>query len=162
MPEYQHPPIRRAEALAPFSRDHYAGLVQARRLQKAAGSDAPADRRRAIAEFIDAWDREIAEHFRDEERLLPDHLDPADRDRLLEEHRRLGAEAEQARQLRRTTDPDAAALDRLGRDLEQHIRWEERELFERIQQRLGEDASAELESRTQEIERRRPRNIRRG
>ena len=69
MTRFKHSPIERHEALTPFSRDHYTGLVQAQHLSKAAESDAVA-RRKAIAEFVDAWDTEIAAHFADEERLL--------------------------------------------------------------------------------------------
>jgi hemerythrin len=161
MARFKHQPIERHEALAPFSRDHYSGLVQARRLVKAADADAAA-RRKAIAAFVDAWDQEITEHFADEERLLLDRLDEADRDRLLDEHRNLSELADQARQLRRQTDPDSQTVRQIGRTLEQHIRWEERELFVGIQDRLTAAELAELQHQTEPIERSRPRNVCRG
>lgn len=157
MPRYQNAPIERHDALAPFSRDHYAGLVQAQRLKKSADAD-DVTRRRALSQFVDAWDHDLAVHFRDEERLLAELLDPADRERLLGEHHRLGDLATAARSLRRERDPDADTLREIGETLEAHIRWEERELFARLQDRLADDRLAELERDTRRIEQSRRRN----
>ncbi|MCA9289598.1 MAG: hypothetical protein KDA25_00625 [Phycisphaerales bacterium] len=160
MPEFEHPPIARHDALAPLSRDHYGGLVQARHLIRAADGDDVA-RRKAIAQFVDAWDREIAEHFRDEERLLGALMDEADRRRLLDEHARLSALASEARTMRRHVDPDPSALRQLGEALEQHIRWEERHLFNRLQDRLGAARLAELQRQSARLEASRPRHVKR-
>ena len=160
MTRFHHAPIARLEALAPFSRDHYVGLVQARHLAKAAGADDVA-RRKALSEFLDAWDSDIAEHFRDEERLLADLAAPEDRERLLAEHRRLMALADVARRLHRKVDSDPATLREIGQALEAHIRWEERDLFQRLQDRLSTEQLAALGVQTAAIEQARPRNIHR-
>jgi len=157
MKNFEHAPIERHEALAPLSRDHYVGLVQARHLKKAADADDVA-RRKAIAEFVDAWDSEIAEHFADEERLLLELADDADGQRLLQEHQQLTDLADQARALRRQTDPDAAVLRQIGQSLDEHIRWEERELFVRLQDQLSDEQLAELGHQTAPIEQSRPRS----
>jgi hypothetical protein len=157
MPQFENAPIQRHESLAPFSRDHYGGLVQARRLIKAAGDDDVA-RRKVLCEFVDAWDREIAGHFRDEQRLLLDVMSEDDRERLLREHRQLTDFAARARELRRQTDPDAETLKQIGEALERHIRWEERELFARLQDQLDSEQLAAIGHRTAEIEASRPRN----
>lgn len=157
MARFKHEPIERHEALAPFSRDHYTGLVKARHLIKAADAGAVA-RRKAVAEFVDGWEQEIARHFDDEERLLLEVMSDADRDRMLEEHRQLRDFAEQARQMRRQTDPDAEQVRRIGQALDDHIRWEERELFTRIQGDLNEEQLAFIQQHTEPIEASRPRN----
>jgi len=157
MSKFEHTPIERHEALAPFSRDHYVGLVQAQHLKKAADDDDVA-RRKAVAEFVDAWDTEIAPHFADEERLLTDLANEADRQRLMEEHQQIRTLADKARELRRQTDPAADAVRHIGQTLEKHIRWEEREMFVRLQQELTEDQLASLAQQTEPIEKQRPRN----
>jgi len=157
MAKFEHAPIERHEALAPFSRDHYVGLVQAQHLKKAADDDDVA-RRKAIAEFVDAWDAEIAPHFTDEERLLTDLANDVDRERLIEEHQQIRSLADKARELRRQTDPAADAVRHIGETLEKHIRWEERELFVRLQQELTEGQLASLAQQTEPIEKQRPRN----
>jgi len=157
MSKFEHAPIERHEALAPLSRDHYVGLVQAQHLKKAADEDAVA-RRKAIAEFVDAWDTEIATHFADEERLLPALLDDADRMRLIAEHHELKQLVEQARTLRRQTDPGVEQVRRIGVMLDEHIRWEERELFVRLQDQLSEEQLISLAEQTAPIEQSRPRS----
>jgi len=160
MKNFQHPPIARHDALAPFSRDHYSGLVNARHLIKASNADAVA-RRKAVAEFIDGWEHEIAEHFDDEERLLLDLLDDDDRLRLLDEHQALREYARQARTLRAQVDPDPQIVRTIGQALDDHIRWEERELFQRLQDRLTEEQLQALHHHTAPIEQSRPRNTNR-
>jgi len=158
MAKFEHAPIERHEALAPLSRDHYGGLVQAQHLKKAADADDVA-RRKAVAEFVDAWDTQIAPHFADEERLLAGLTQSNDRDRLMEEHRHIRSLADKARELRRQTDPAADQIRHIGETLEKHIRWEERELFVRLQQELTEGQLASLAQQTDSIEKQRPRNV---
>lgn len=157
MPRFNHAPIERHEALAPFSRDHYGGLVQAQHLVKAADAD-PSARRKTLAEFVDVWDHEIAGHFDDEERLLLELMVEADRRRLLDEHAELRAMADEARAMRRQTDPDPDKLRELGRTLNAHIRWEERELFGRLQGALSDEQLTLLQQHTAPIEAARPRD----
>ena len=159
MVAYEHALIERHVALAPFSRDHYSGLVQARHLIRAADGDDVA-RRKAVAEFVDAWDREIAKHFRDEERLLSELMADEDRKRLLDDHASLSTLASDARMMRRHVDPDPSTLRQLGETLEQHIRWEERHLFNRLQDRLNAAQLAELHRRSILLEKSRPRAVR--
>lgn len=135
------PPLKRHQTLQPLSREHMGGLIQARNLQVAADKKAPA-RHRAIREFATLWQNEIMQHFEDEERLLMPLIDdPAMKDRLLNEHHAL-------RQLARQCECDAdsvaqntEAMRSLGILLYDHIRWEERVLFETIQRTHPESLS---------------------
>jgi len=155
---FNYGPIQRHEALAPLSRDHYTGLVRARRLIRSSEGDDGAPRRQAVSDFVDAWDEEIAEHFADEERLLLDHLNETDRQRLLAEHAQLSMCADEARAARNHDDPGADLTRRIGEMLEAHIRWEERELFNRVQAELSDEALESIRRRTEAIEASRPRN----
>lgn len=151
MADYKNPPIHRHNALAPFSRDHYVGLVQARHLIRAADADDD-ERHRAIAEFIDAWRNDILIHFEDEERLLLSLMNDADQQRMLDEHRRLTELASAVRAQRKQVSPDPQLIRETGTLLEQHIRWEERELFNRLQDQAGKAALAALHHSTTKIE----------
>lgn len=157
MPRFNQPPIPRSVALQPLSRDHYRRLVQAQHLVKASDSDA-IERRKVLAEFLDAWSQELAEHLIDEEQLLLGRLSRADRDRLIEEHSLLREAAEQAQQQRRESNPDALILRQLGQRLHDHIRWEERELFTKLEKQLDTAELARLALQTAKIEARRPRH----
>ncbi len=136
--------MKRDEALAPLSRQHHQVLYRAMRLKRTEDLSLRDD---ALSFFAEE-DR----HFGVEERvLLPAWLawasegDHAMARRVAEEHlairialRELSAEAE------------PAALNRFGELLEAHVRFEERELFPRIEEDLSE---AQLEELGAELER---------
>lgn len=155
MKQYDHPPLKRDESLQPFSRDHFMGLKAANGLIQTADSD-PADRSAAAAYFHQCWDAEIADHFRQEEQLLiPLMLEP--------EILQMRTEHDSIRNLvatdqrRKSMDPPSAEwCTQLGRELHDHIRWEERVLFGAIQGRAAPAQLAALGMATAEIEKRRP------
>lgn len=151
-----HPPLKRHPSLQPFSRDHYGGLVQAQHLLKASEAG-PEERRGALAAFLDAWNAEIAEHFDDEERLLADLMSEEQRVRLNREHAALRKLAEEARGHRRQVDPGAAWVRTLGQTLNDHIRWEERELFPAIESTADDAQLGRLKQETDAFEATRPR-----
>ncbi|HRQ72749.1 MAG TPA: hemerythrin domain-containing protein [Phycisphaerales bacterium] len=149
------PPLHRHAALQPLSREHMSGLIQARNLQRAAGEGRGACVR-AAAEFVRVWQAEIVGHFDDEERLLVPLIDdPASRERLVREHREIRALADRCRAVAAGEGVQPEALARLGTLLHDHIRWEERALFEAIQ-RDHPDALAAMLDHAEEIERVRP------
>ena len=148
-------PLKRHPSLQPLSREHMSGLVQARNLQAAAhGSDA--DRECVTRGLCEVWRVGIHDHFDDEERLLSPLIEePARKARLRDEHAQLRAFAQ-----RLIDDPDSVAKDlammvEFGTLLHDHIRWEERVLYEGIQH----DHPSELAAMADEahaIEERRP------
>jgi hemerythrin-like domain-containing protein len=142
--------MKRHPSLREFSDDHHQGLVNARRLRKAAsGEDASsADTARTFLEF---WQRDTSLHFRKEEEVLLPVLacyggDLGERPllQMLTQHAlirglamRLSDELEQNR-IREDT------LRNLGEQLEAHIRLEERHVFPLIEQTLPEHALQEV------------------
>jgi hemerythrin len=151
-----NPPLQRHPALQPFSRDHYTGLVQARHLLRA-GDGGEGERREAIGAFMHAWSTEIAEHFADEEALLTELMTVEQQDRLEREHGRLRQLAAEAGDAESGRDRGVAWARSVGQLLEEHIRWEERELFPAIERACTGEELAALERRTAALEARRPR-----
>jgi len=148
----KHPPIKRHTSMQPFSRDHYAGLVVAQHLLRAA-NDTADSRRRAVREFVDAWQREIRSHFDEEERLLIPLVDqPGEITRLYREHRNLRRFAEQAERRINENDFPPQWVRELGQQLRDHIRWEERVLFGLIEQDATDDELEILGHETERIE----------
>ncbi|HET7053852.1 MAG TPA: hemerythrin domain-containing protein [Solirubrobacterales bacterium] len=125
--------MKRAEALRPLSRDHLKSLLAAKRLRDAT------DAAEAGHDFLDFWVREGKHHFRvEEEVLLPGwalHC-PVDRvavARMLEEHLAI-------RRVALRVAAKAASLEELqdlGRLLDDHVRFEERELFPMVEEALA-------------------------
>jgi hemerythrin-like domain-containing protein len=151
MSEHEHPPIKRHAALVPLSRDHQLGLQQARLLREAADKTS-ADRVGAVKGFLAAWDKEIHLHFDDEEHLFGPHLTPDEKARLESEHEDLRSRARDAVSKAKSADPGADWTRTLGDKLNDHIRWEERQLFNALQDRMTMAQLAELAQETAEVE----------
>jgi hemerythrin len=148
--------IKRHPALQPFSRDHLIGLYHAQRLMKLKEKDDAAVIAATVAEFIEAWKREISVHFDDEDRIFAGL--PISSGSL----ERLDAEHEELRHLMQsflTTDDHLSIAEELGKFLDSHIRWEEHELFFEIEGALGEGGLRELAKETDVIEKSRSRKL---
>ena len=118
--------MKRSEALAPLSRDHHVALEVALRLRRSE-PDA-AERFRA---FLAADGRR---HFALEEELLLDHLTAEERERMVTDHLMLSSARPQ----------DDVGLQALGERLNEHVRWEERELFPRLEAELPPERLAAI------------------
>jgi hemerythrin-like domain-containing protein len=134
-------PIKRDPSLIPLSHDHHHALVRVfeiRQVLRANGEiEAEASRTRAF------FASDLSPHFRaEEEALLPAlerYLGASDPMviRLTEDHRRLRAAVEQLNA--------APALSDFADLVESHVRFEERELFQRYQEHTPEEARRAVE-----------------
>lgn len=117
--------MKRAEALQPLSRDHLKSLLAAKRLRNAT------DAAEAGQGFLDFWETEGQHHFRvEEEVLLPGWalhcaVDRGAVARMLEEHLTIRRGALRAA----AGEASLEELRDLGQLLDDHVRFEERELF---------------------------------
>ena len=129
--------MKRHPALVPLSEEHQQELAHAGRLLRAA--DAGPEERLAVASaYADAFFRETVEHFRREEEILfPLYVRHAGStpalERILREHMELHGLARALRAEAATGDIPPEALRTLGHLLHDHVRVEERELFEEIE-----------------------------
>jgi hypothetical protein len=135
--------VKRSAALAGLSRDHHHALDAALRLSRADAGGLEA----AVRNFHEFYTQRGDRHFEAEEAVLLPALPESDPDwaalcaRVRSEHadlRRRGAEV-----------GDLAAAHALGERLRDHVRFEERQLFEVLEERLGDD---ELERLGRELE----------
>lgn len=138
--------MKRHPALRDLSSDHHQSLVQAHRLQKADAANETA--LRVLADEFCAFFREHANpHFREEEEaLLPFFARYGDVNQ--EPIRQMQREHILIRRdvalLLSASTRDAAALRALGKQLENHVRLEERAVFPLIEEALSEAALDEL------------------
>src|SRR5688572_23991459 len=116
--------MKRSPALAGLSRDHHRALDAALRLTRAEADTLP----EAVKHFREFFAAHGDRHFQIEESVLVPALPPEDSewtalcDRMAAEHAELRGLA------RDIQDVDAARA--LGERLRDHVRFEERELFE--------------------------------
>lgn len=135
--------MKRDPALRGLSHDHHQALFVAQRLRRATDG--------TLAEardgFLDFWRAAGAAHFRiEEEVLLPAFAEHGDAYhplvlRVLGDHVVLRS---LAARVVRAPGPEAATLHRLGADLSEHVRREERELFPLVEDALPADRLAAL------------------
>lgn len=120
--------MKRSAQLRPLSRQHHGALVLAHRAEKAADSATDADIATLAAQVKNDYRDNLKPHFDEEERWLLPGLGAAGEHalvaRTLAEH-----EAIHAAVARLAAAPDAAGLRYFARLLQDHVRFEERELF---------------------------------
>lgn len=145
--------MKRHPSLHPLSHDHHHGLVQARRLARSAGASHEVMREQ-ISAFLRFARQSLTVHFRDEEQILLPALEPyldtasdAQCQRLLREHQQLWEQIDALEGALSDGNFHAEMMLELASSLEKHIRFEERELFPRIEKVLPEEALASLGAR---------------
>ncbi len=129
-------PIKRIEALQPFSRDHHYGLLLCWKIREGLKRNIPPER---IKNYIDwFWATYLKHHFEEEEKWLFPILGNENKLVLqaLDEHKRI-------KLLFSMEIADVDTLLKIEQEVNEHIRFEERVLFNEIQ-RLA--TSAQLES----------------
>lgn len=131
-------PIKRHQALQPLSRQHHFGLLFSWKIRKGFSKNIETERLRAYAKWF--YEQEIIPHFRDEEEYLFPILEEGNElvERALKEHRRI-------KRLFNNTDDPEKSLHQLEEELDAHIRFEERVLFNEIQKVATEDQLAKIE-----------------
>jgi iron-sulfur cluster repair protein YtfE (RIC family) len=138
-------PIKRHIALQPLSRQHHFGLLFSWKLRKGFSRDIPVQRMSKFADWF--YEHEIKPHFKDEEKYLFPILDDDNEliQRALKEHRRI------RRLFKDKKDPEKS-LHRLEEELDAHIRFEERVLFNEIQQVATPEQLAKIEEIHEDLE----------
>ena len=139
--------MKRIPELRDLSDDHHTSLVLARRCKQAAGAES-ADA--VWKQVLAAFRTHLEPHFAiEEEHLLP-ALERIDEAALAERIRKEHAEL---RALRDAPSGDSATLASLGKLLEAHVRFEERQVFEPTQHRLPAAALRALASACETVPR---------
>lgn len=138
-------PIKRHIALQPLSRQHHFGLLFSWKLRKGFSKDISVERLSKFADWF--FEHEIKPHFRDEEKYLFPIMDEEDEliQRALKEHRRI------RRLFKDKKDPEKS-LHRLEEELDAHIRYEERILFNEIQKVATPEQLAKVEEIHEDLE----------
>ena len=128
--------MKRCAALRTMSNEHHQGLVLAKRAQKAAGTEAA---EKAWQQIQARFAAELEPHFQAEEMVLLPALERVGETELV---RRTCADHAELRRM--IHEGGVQAMAGFAELLIQHIRFEERELFETAQQQIPPDELDEL------------------
>jgi hemerythrin-like domain-containing protein len=145
---------KRTPELRTLSEDHHHGLVQARRLRRAAEADEAGSAEAAVKRFLDFWQKDTALHFRKEEEVLLPVMARYGGDlsreplvEMIEDHARIRGLVMQLSDEAIGGNVRLEMLHEIGERLEAHIRLEERVVFPLIEESLSEAALTELAAR---------------
>lgn len=132
-------PVKRHKTLQPFSRDHHYGLLVCWKIRQGLKKGIELYRIKSYTDWF--WNRHLEEHFRIEEDFLFPILGNEHEmvKRALAEHRRI-------KRLFLDEDNIYKTLSLLEEELEKHIRFEERELFNMIQSLADSSVFSTLEN----------------
>jgi hemerythrin-like domain-containing protein len=131
--------LKRDPALVPLSQDHHHALVQSLRLREAAAG-APPHAPAVARAFLEHWRCAMRGHFADEEVVLfprVEGVDPESVARLRAEHAELVGLVERLERALETGSDPGDLMSEIGWLVHDHVRFEERVLFESVQTRLG-------------------------
>ena len=129
---------KRHESLVPLTHDHHHALAAARRLERAAGTEA-SERTTQARAFIEFFENDTLAHFREEEELVfPLIIDAPDARstliQLLLEHVQLHSLVGKLRAELGAGEPASETMKRIAALLQDHIRLEEKVLFPSVEQ----------------------------
>lgn len=134
--------MKRNEALIPLSREHHDALILARLIQKGAPiyKGLPTNIAGKTNYAMELFSTKLKNHFDVEEKML-DSINTKDVDLLTLFNEIKVEHVSLTHQFTTLINSNALeeSLDKLGKDLEQHIRKEERILFELLQERCSEE-----------------------
>ena len=142
--------MKRHPSLHPLSQHHHFALIQAlemRRTAEASAEKRPEAVERQADKFLAFWHKTGVIHFREEEEvLLPAYARHTrlDQDagimRLLADHAEIRAAVQDFEQRRAKKLPiEVEAMARLAKLLHDHVRFEENDVFPRIERVLGDE-----------------------
>ena len=135
-------PIKRNAAMVEFSKDHHFALLLVWKIRQ--GLRKSIEPARISSYIVHFFDTDLIYHFKDEEEVLFNKLSTKNplRTQAETEHKNIKQVIDELRK----NAVDRNLLKNFADILEKHIRFEERELFEHLQQNLTEDTLAEMAS----------------
>jgi len=135
-------PIKRNAAIAELSKDHHAALLLIWNIRK--GLKNPIEPERISKYVIQFYENDLVNHFKEEEGLLFIHLDSNAPLRIQaeDEHKQIHLMIEGVR----NNPGDKKQLETFATALEKHIRFEERVLFNHLQEIIPETKLALIAS----------------
>ena len=132
-------PIKRHQSLQALSRQHHFGLLFSWKIRKGFSKKIEVHRLQQYAKWF--WKEEIQPHFKAEEKCVFPILGKENElvQRALKEHRRI-------KRLFHDTKNPLQSLNRLEEELDAHIRFEERTLFNEIQKEATPEQLQKVEA----------------
>lgn len=133
-------PIKRNLAIVEFSKDHHFALLLVWKIRE--GLKKSIEHKRISQYVIHFYDTDLILHFDDEEKLLFNKLsfDNPLRIQAESEHKSIKLMVDELRD----NSGDNCLLEKFADTLEKHIRFEERKLFNHLQENISDNVLTEI------------------
>lgn len=137
-------PIKRSKSLVVLSKEHHYGLLASWKIRR--GFELETDPQRIIAFVVNFWETHLSAHFIAEEEILFNTIKHALLEEALQQHSKL-------RMLVQLISKQGTLkqLANFADLLEQHIRFEERQVFKMLQQELSEEKLNQIGKELEEL-----------
>ncbi len=136
-------PQKRHQAIVSFSKEHHFGLLLSWKIRN--GLKRGVEEKRVSEYVLYIFKEDLAKHFKDEETLLFSKL-PAD-DKMIAQAVKGHHALKQLAVAIEASKNDTALLNRFADELEDHIRYEERILFNYLQENVDAEELEKIEQR---------------
>lgn len=126
-------PIRRSEYILQLSREHHFSLLFCWKIRQGIQKQVSPDRITAYVKYF--WEAHVTPHFAEEEQIVFPHLQDDKVARAIAEH----TELRQAFQhlINHPGEDPIAQLSNIADKMDDHVRYEERELFPHLEKTLS-------------------------
>lgn len=134
-------PIKRSQALISLSREHHDGLLLVYKIRQGIKLRVEPERIASYCTWF--WKHHLEQHFNNEERVLGPYIDNlgALKDQLFSEHSQIRQTVKEL-----NNAPQYPNLENFGQLLNDHIRFEERVLFNEIEKSVAPEQLQEIAS----------------
>ena len=128
-------PLNRNKNIVNLSKDHHSGLLFCWKIRQGLKHEVATERMIKYAQYF--WSNHLAIHFREEETILFSALKDELVQKAIDDHKQI---KHQLVELYKISGDDAKkGLHRLADLIDNHIRYEERELFPHFEKMLSEE-----------------------
>src|SRR4051812_27083699 len=134
-------PIKRNELLKTFSRDHHFSLLFCWKIRQGLRKEVAIERICKYVQYF--WQQHLLSHFQEEELILFTPVNERSVQRAIKEHTQI---SQQVEALANCSGNNAQKrLEKLADMMDEHVRYEERELFPHLEKKFSKEQLENLE-----------------
>ena len=128
-------PINRSEHMKRLSREHHFSLLFCWKIRQGLKTNVAVERMRKYVQYF--WQQHLKPHFREEEKILFAPIKDRQVQRAINEHKYIRQQIEDLPNY--PENKERKTLARIADMVDEHVRYEERELFPHLERKLTEE-----------------------
>ena len=128
-------PINRNEHIKRLSREHHFSLLFCWKIRQGLKTNVAAERIRKYAQYF--WEQHLQPHFQEEEKILFAPIKDRQVQRAINEHKSIRQQIEHLSNY--PENKERKTLAKIANMVDEHVRYEERELFPHLERKLSKE-----------------------